>query len=413
MFWLFAAALTLIVALAILWPFWRARPGAAEPAAAYDLRVYRDQLAEIDRDLARGIIDPADAERLRTEIGRKVLGADRELTRETATSTITARHGVIAALVLVLLIGAGTALYLRIGAPDQPDMALSSRIASAEARYAARPTQAEAEARAAGNPAPAMPQPDPQFMVLIEQLRATVLKNPDDPQGLMLLARNEARLGNAMAAKNAQLHLIEVKGDTASGEDHAFLAGLMTEAAGGIITPEAEQQIATALRLDPANAQARYMTGLLQAQNGRPDRAFPVWAALLEDTPADSPWNVAIRQVIGDMAWLAGEPNYQPPAAGGAPAMPAPDADQVAAAADMTPEDRAAFIRSMVDQLESRLATEGGSAEEWARLISSLVVAGDAPHAREVYAEARSRFADTPDALATIDAAAQQSGIAE
>ena len=51
MFWLFAAALTLTVALAILAPFWRARPGAAEPAAAYDLRVYRDQLAEIDRDL--------------------------------------------------------------------------------------------------------------------------------------------------------------------------------------------------------------------------------------------------------------------------------------------------------------------------------------------------------------------------
>ena len=56
MFWLFAAALTLTVALAILMPFWRARPDGAEPAAAYDLRVYRDQLAEIDRDLARGII---------------------------------------------------------------------------------------------------------------------------------------------------------------------------------------------------------------------------------------------------------------------------------------------------------------------------------------------------------------------
>ena len=57
------------------------------------------------------------------------------------------------------------------------------------------------------------------------------------------------------------------------------------------------------------------MTGLLQAQNGRPDRAFPVWAALLEDTPADSPWNIAIRQVIEDMAWLAGKPEQTGPAA--------------------------------------------------------------------------------------------------
>ena len=131
MFWLFAAALTLLVALAILMPFWRARPAGAEPAAAYDLRVYRDQLAEIDRDLARGIIDPADAERLRTEIGRKVLGADRAATREAGQAPVTARHGLIAGAVLLALIAAGAALYLRIGAPDRPDMALASRIAAA------------------------------------------------------------------------------------------------------------------------------------------------------------------------------------------------------------------------------------------------------------------------------------------
>ena len=136
MFWLFAAALTLTTALAILWPFWRARTGMAEPAAAYDLRVYRDQLAEIDRDLSRGIIEPADAERLRTEIGRKVLGADRALSRDAGAGAVTARHGLIAGAVLVVLIGAGGALYLRIGAPAQPDMALQTRIAAAEARYA-------------------------------------------------------------------------------------------------------------------------------------------------------------------------------------------------------------------------------------------------------------------------------------
>lgn len=158
MFWLFAAALTLIVAVAILWPLWRSRPDAAEPAAAYDLRVYRDQLAEIDRDLARGIIDQADAERLRTEIGRKVLGADRALTRDAGASPVVARHGLIAAAVLVLLLGACTVLYLRIGAPGQPDMGLQTRIASAEARYAARPSQAEAEARMAENPPPHDPR---------------------------------------------------------------------------------------------------------------------------------------------------------------------------------------------------------------------------------------------------------------
>ncbi|NHF74126.1 c-type cytochrome biogenesis protein CcmI [Paracoccus xiamenensis] len=414
MFWLFAAALTLIAALAILWPFWRARSGPVEPAAAYDLRVYQDQLAEIDRDLARGIIDPADAERLRTEIGRKVLGADKALARDAAAGPVTARHRVIATAVLVALIAAGGALYLRIGTPGQPDMALTTRIASAEARYASRPSQAEAEAAMAALPAPALPAPDADFMQLMDQLRAAVQQRPDDVKGLTLLARNEARLGNALAAKTAQAHLVEVRGADATAEDHAFLAGLMTEAAGGVITPEAEREIAVALQLDPRNAQARYMTGLLQAQNGRPDRAFPVWVALLEETPAESPWNIAIRQVIGDIAWLAGRPEYIPPQptdTNAAPTMPGPDADQMAAAGDMTPEERQEFVRSMVDRLESRLATEGGTAAEWGRLISSLTVVGEHDRAREIAAEARTRFADDPASLAEFNEAAEAVGI--
>ncbi|WP_199260796.1 c-type cytochrome biogenesis protein CcmI, partial [Paracoccus binzhouensis] len=81
MFWMICAALAGVVAIAIAAPLLR-RPGAgAEPAAAYDLRVYRDQLREVGRDLERGLIDPADAERLRVEIGRKVLAADRALQR--------------------------------------------------------------------------------------------------------------------------------------------------------------------------------------------------------------------------------------------------------------------------------------------------------------------------------------------
>lgn len=93
--------------------------------------------------------------------------------------------------------------------------------------------------------------------------------------------------------------------------------------------------------------------------------------------------------------------------------MPGPDADAMAAAADMTPEDRAAFVRSMVDQLQDRLATEGGSAEEWARLISALGVLGDTEQAGAIHAEAQARFADQPGALALIDAAAAEAGLGE
>lgn len=415
MFWLLATALTIIIAISILLPFWRSSRAEAEPAAAFDLRVYRGQLQEVERDLSRGVIDQAEAGRLRAEIGRKILEADRALAREKAAQSGSGgRHGAVAIAVLVGLIAAGAGIYAWLGAPARPDMPLASRITEADERYASRPTQQEAEAEAARRPRPDLPEPDPEFAQLIDQLRAAVAERPDDPQGLALLARNEVRLGNVLAAKEAQARLVTVLGDRATAEDHAFLAGLMAEAAGGVITSEAEAEVARALQLDPQNTQARYMAGLLEAQNGRPDRAFPIWAQLLEDTPSSSPWAITVRQVIGDVAWMAGEPNYVPPEmAQSAPAMPGPDADAMAAAADMTPEDRAAFVRSMVDQLQDRLATEGGSAEEWARLISALGVLGDTEQAGAIHAEAQARFADQPEALALIDAAAAEAGLGE
>ena len=91
--------------------------------------------------------------------------------------------------------------------------------------------------------------------------------------------------------------------------------------------------------------------------------------------------------------------------------MPSPDADQMAAASDMTPAERTEFIRSMVGRLESRLATEGGTAEEWGRLISSLTVVGEQDHAREITAEARTRFANDPASLAKVNEAAEAVGI--
>ena len=51
--------------------------GDGQADGAHDLRVYRDQLSEVDRDLARGILDTDAAARARAEVGRRILAADR------------------------------------------------------------------------------------------------------------------------------------------------------------------------------------------------------------------------------------------------------------------------------------------------------------------------------------------------
>lgn len=405
MFWIICGALTCFVGLAIAAPFLR-RNSALEdaPTAAYDLRVYRDQLREVERDLERGVIDPAEAERLRTEIGRKVLAADRAL--ETSGTRPGRQNSIGAMAVLALIVAGAFGLYAYIGNPGQKDQPIVARYAEAEDSYRNRPSQEEAEAKA---PKPERPAPDAGYEELIARLRQAVAQNPDDPQGLTLLAQHEERLGNLPAARKAAQHLLEIRGKDASADDHAALAALMTDAAGGTITPEAEAQIAAALAMDRTNARARFLAGVLQWQNGRPDRAFPIWAALLAEGPDDAPWNRIIRQRILDLAWLAGEPNYTPPEP--RTALPGPNAEDMAAAENLSPEQRQDFIASMVKRLEARLATEGGTPDEWARLISSLVVIGQTDHARDILTEARGRFGSDPEASAQIEAAAQQAGL--
>ncbi len=409
MFWIMVAAMTAVVALAIALPFLR-RARGAEPAAAYDLRVYRDQLREVDRDLSRGVLSADDAERLHTEIGRKVLDADRALSRQTTAPR--GPGGTVALVLLGGLLAGSAALYaLDLGQPGAPDEPLAARKADAGARYAARPTQAQAEKDA---PPVTVPPADAEYTRLIEQLRQTVAQRPDDPRGFALLAQHEARLGNLVAAKDAQARLIAVLGDKADATEHARLAALMIEAAGGLVTAEAEAEISRTLQMNPDNREARYMQGLLYAQNGRPDRTFPIWAELLARGPEDAPWIAPIRATIGDLAWLAGQPGYTPPEPSGAAAgadLPGPDAAAAQAAADMTPAERQQMIAGMVEQLETRLTTSGGSGAEWARLIGALNVLGDTDKARAMLDRGRTALADHPDDLATLNAAAGQAGL--
>jgi len=380
-----------------------------EPVAAYDMRVYRDQLKEVERDLARGVIAEADADRVRTEVSRRILATDATLQRDSDDTGQSRTVSIIVSMLLLAgLVGGSLLIYQRLGAPGYGDLSQASRINMAEDARRDRPLQAQAEASLPPLPAPEV---SARYLELIEQLRATVAKRPDDLQGHTLLAQNEAALGNFVAAYQAQANVLRIRGQAAEAGEYSDYADMMILAAGGYVSPEAEAALARALELDPRNGPARYYWGLMRSQTGRPDLTFRIWDRLLRESRNDAPWVPPIREQIEGIAERAGVDYTLPPVAPPAPPMRGPDAEDVEAASTMTPEERMAMIRSMVDGLSERLATEGGSPREWARLISALAVLDETDRARAIYDEAEQVFADDDDALDLLRDAAGSAGL--
>lgn len=396
-FWVAATAMAAVAALPAVAALRRAAGGPADASAAAgagaDIDVYRRQLAELDRDLARGVLMPEEAQRLRTEIARRMLAADARLRAEAGTAgadrPVSARMvrgpaAAGAALVLVATVGGGIAAYLYLGAPGYPDLPLAARLAAAEAAAAARPSQAAAEAAA---PPLEMPEVPADFLSLMEALRARLAERPGDVVGLRLLAENEARLGRFAAAHAAQARLLAALGAGATAADHGDHARYLIAAAGGIVTAEAEAALEAALARDPGLPEALFFRGVAWLQTGRPDRAFPLWRRYLEVAPDGHPYLAEVEGGIAQLAALAGV-RYTPPP------PRAPDAGALAAG------------RAMTEQLAARLAEEGGPAEDWARLIRALRVLGEDARARAIVEEAQARFAGRQEDLALIAAAA-------
>lgn len=399
-----AGAMALAVATLLIAALLKSRNDA--PAAAYDLRVYRDQLAEIDRDLARGVIGSEEAARLRTEVSRRVLDADRALTNATEPDAPASFGRLAIALTAAITVFGTLSLYAWLGVPGYPDMPLSARIAMAENLRQHRPSQATAEAQ---TPATPRTDVDANMLELMDKLRAAVATRPGDLQGQDLLARNESALGNYGAATRAQAQIMTIKADTATAADFATQSEYMILAAGGYVSPEAEKALTEALHRDPNNGLAQYYFGLMYAQIGRPDMGFQLWNTLLQNSSDKDPWFVPLQSQIVDLARQAGV-HYTPTAAA---VMPGPAADDIAAAGEMSAEDRQAMIEGMVAQLSDRLNSTGGSAEEWARLIGAYSVLGKADTAKAAWAKAQVAFANTPDDLATVRAAAVAAGVSQ
>ncbi len=403
-FWIIPALAAVIVVVYLVAALRRGSETTVS-ARESDIAVYKDQLAEIDRDLAKGVLTEAEAEAVRVEVSRRLLDADRRAQEAQSAETGPTRSAL--ALVAAIVVAGSLGLYFLLGVPGAADLPLKDRIAALDAARAERPSQALAEEQAAEF----LPKPeevDEQTRTLATQLRSVMSENPNDIEGLGFLVRTEAQLGNYSAVRAAQERIVMLKADEATTEDRLTLLETMVFAAGGYISPEAETVINTIIGIDPGNLLSRYYQGLLELQSGRPDRTFPIWQRLLEVSPPNAPYLPVIRQDLPAVAAAAGV-RYEPPAE----PTRGPTQEDLQMAEDMTPQERAAMIEGMVAGLADRLATEGGPPQDWARLITALGVLGRQDEAKAIADEAASVFQGNANALLMIAEARASAGVPE
>jgi len=366
--WVAFAVLTGVAVLTVLMPLTRPRSERRDGTES-DIAVYKDQLREIEADLARGVIDAGEAEAARTEVGRRLLAADRA-GRVTAPSRPVPRA--LVAAVIVLLPAASLGLYLAFGSPNLPGQPLSARL-----------------------------QESPQEQnvdMLVARVEDHLAAEPEDGRGWEVLAPVYMRIGRYDDSAQAWANAIRLLGSTPEREANRGEA--LVAARDGLISDEARQAFARALRLDAAMPKARYFVAMSAEQDGDTGKATQLWRLLLADSPPDAPWRPAVEQRLAALAESGAEP-----------AAPGPSREEVAAASEMSEAERAEMISGMVDRLAGRLAENGADLDGWLRLARAYVVLGDEAKARQALASARENFPDDETAEKRIDATAVMLGL--
>lgn len=375
--WIVFALLTGIAVMAVLAPLaWRR---TSVTRAQSDLAVYKDQLSEIDRDRERGLIAGPEAEAARIEVARRLLDADAAAARESSSTTRNTLRTRIAAVIALIAIPAITlAVYGRYGSPALPDQPLAARLDESTLQNAS-------------------------IDDLIARAERHLERQPEDGEGWDVLGPAYLRQGRPADARRAFANAIRLLGSTAQRE--ASLGESIVLSSNRIVTSEAREAFQRALKLDPAQAKARYYIGLAAEQDGNMADALAAWTSLRGEADPNGPiaqfLSREIERVGGTRPGLAGSPS---------PA-PGPSAEDVAAAEGMSQAERGDMIKSMVERLATRLADEGGSIDEWQRLIRAYVVLGDKEKATAAAADARKALSADPASVKTIDETLKSLGL--
>jgi cytochrome c-type biogenesis protein CcmH len=239
----------------------------------------------------------------------------------------------LGAIAATLVVAFGAYWYL--GSPDMPAAPIASRPEAAM-------TVEEAVAR----------------------IEAQLQQTPDDVRGWRTIAPAYMQLRRFADAEAAYRRVLEIEGATADNETNLAEAIMMKQS--GAVDGEPLELLASAAARDPAHVRSRFYLAAESTQAGEYETAVKQWNELFALSKGDEPWLETARQgLAAATAGLNG---------------------------DNAPGE--AEILAMVEGLAARLASDGGTVDEWTRLVRSRLVLGQTAEAQAAYDAARAAYPD-------------------
>jgi cytochrome c-type biogenesis protein CcmH len=371
--WIVCAVLTAVALAAVLRPLLTpaAMPDQDNAHDPKDLAVYRDQLTELENDLARGVIGVKEAELSRREIARRMLRvaepsmASVQTQRPTNLSIGPTKIGVLLAAAIPIVTLAG---YVSLGSPGLPARPFTER-KIADVRNA--------------------PLQD-----LIVKVEAQLAANPGDGKGWDVIAPVYFRLDRFDEAAHAFQNAARLLGETTSRL--AGFAEATVMASNGIVTEPARAAYEKLSALEPTRVEPKFWLTLAKEQDGKTAEAIAGYKALLNGAEADAPWRPLVEQRLAVLSPSAAKSTANQSRPGG------PTADDVKAAESMTDADRGRMISGMVEGLAARLKKDGNDAQGWQRLVQAYIVMGDLDKAKQASTDAKAALKGDANAASIL-----------
>lgn len=364
-FWLSAIAITLIT-LSVLYYAARTRAVNADvpdPQMAMNAH-FKAQLAEIGTDIESGRLSVVEAETAKGELARELMRVNAETDNAQSGALYLPKHFPLAALLAILLITFGA--YAFLGQPGLPSTPLEGR---------------------------EKPRVQTSLGEAIERVEVQLEANPDDARGWAVLGpiyMQSNRFEEAVIAFRRVLELLPPSADVETD-----LAEALMMVSNGVATGEPLALLKSAAAHDPGHVRSRFYLAGEATRAGDYENAIIQWQSLLALGTGDEPWvEVARNGIAAAQAGLRGEPLPTAPAAN-----------------DVSPDpDQAQLIKDMVEGLSERLASEGGSIEEWTRLVRSRLVLGELGKAQEAFNSAKAAYPEESSRV-ELDAIARDAGL--